>query len=54
MFRAGLIQCGDEVHEVNKVKVSGKTPTEVVQILVSIKLNIHRNYLKWHAAKEPK
>ncbi|KAK2151349.1 hypothetical protein LSH36_366g01001 [Paralvinella palmiformis] len=31
--RSGLIQSGDEVHEVNTIKVAGKSPTEVVQIL---------------------
>jgi len=34
--RSGLIHVGDEVIEVNNVNVEGKTPSEVLAILVSI------------------
>lgn len=34
--RSGLINIGDEVHEVNGISVSGKEPDEIVQMLVSI------------------
>ena len=32
--RSGLISCGDEVIEVNGVNVEGKTPNDVLKILV--------------------
>lgn len=33
--RSGLIHVGDEVVEVNNINVEGKTPGDVLQILVS-------------------
>ena len=33
--RSGLISCGDEVIEVNGVNVEGKTPNDVLKILVT-------------------
>lgn len=33
--RSGLIHVGDEVIEVNNINVEGKTPGDVLQILVS-------------------
>lgn len=33
--RSGLIHVGDEVVEVNNINVEGKTPNDVLQILVS-------------------
>lgn len=33
--RSGLIHVGDEVIEVNGINVEGKTPNDVLQILVS-------------------
>ena len=32
--RSGLISCGDEVIEVNGINVEGKTPNDVLKILV--------------------
>lgn len=32
--RSGLIHVGDEVVEVNSINVEGKTPTDVLEILV--------------------
>lgn len=37
--RSGLIHVGDEVMEVNGVDVEGKTPTDVLTILVSYFIN---------------
>jgi C-terminal processing protease CtpA/Prc len=37
--RSGLIHVGDEVIEVNNVNVEGKTPSEVLAILVSFNKN---------------
>ena len=34
--RSGLISCGDEVIEVNGVNVEGKTPNDVLKILVTV------------------
>ena len=34
--RCGLIHVGDEVHEVNGTKTQGKTPQEVIDIIVGI------------------
>ena len=34
--RSGLISCGDEVIEVNGINVEGKTPNDVLKILVII------------------
>ena len=34
--RSGLIACGDEVIEVNGINVEGKTPNDVLKILVGI------------------
>lgn len=34
--RSGLIHVGDEVVEVNNINVEGKTPADVLQILVKI------------------
>jgi len=34
--RSGLIHIGDEVVEVNNVNVEGKTPNDVLKILVCI------------------
>lgn len=34
--RSGLIHVGDEVVEVNNINVEGKTPNDVLTILVSI------------------
>lgn len=34
--RSGLIHVGDEVQEVNNLNVVGKTPGDVLKILVSI------------------
>lgn len=34
--RSGLIHVGDEVVEVNNINVEGKTPADVLQILVSL------------------
>ena len=36
--RSGLISCGDEVIEVNGVNVEGKTPNDVLKILVRYQL----------------
>ena len=36
--RSGLISCGDEVIEVNGINVEGKTPNDVLKILVIILL----------------
>lgn len=33
--RSGLIACGDEVIEVNGINVEGKTPNDVLKILVN-------------------
>ncbi len=33
--RCGLIHVGDEVHEVNGTKTQGKSPQEVIDIIVS-------------------
>jgi MAGUK p55 subfamily member 3/7 len=38
--RSGLIHVGDEVIEVNGINVEGKTPTDVLQILVSFQCNL--------------
>ena len=35
MFFVGLIHTGDEVHEVNGINIRGKSPHDVVNILVS-------------------
>ena len=32
--RSGLIHVGDEIHEVNGISVEGKTPNDVLKILV--------------------
>lgn len=37
--RSGLIHVGDEVIEVNGINVEGKTPNDVLTILVSVGLN---------------
>ena len=37
--RSGLIAVGDEVIEVNGINVEGKTPNDVLKILVSSKKN---------------
>lgn len=37
--RSGLIHVGDEVIEVNNINVEGKTPGDVLQILVSYNYN---------------
>ena len=34
--RSGLIHVGDEVIEVNNINVEGKTPADVLTILVSL------------------
>ena len=34
--RSGLISCGDEVIEVNGINVEGKTPNDVLKILVIV------------------
>jgi C-terminal processing protease CtpA/Prc len=39
--RSGLIHVGDEVIEVNNINVEGKTPSEVLTILVSRAMIIH-------------
>ena len=39
--RSGLIHVGDEVVEVNGINVEGKTPTDVLSILVSVPTNKH-------------
>ena len=38
--RSGLIHVGDEVVEVNAINVEGKTPNDVLTILVSILKNL--------------
>lgn len=38
--RSGLINVGDEVCEVNGINVEGKSPADVLQILVYILLKI--------------
>lgn len=38
--RSGLIHVGDEVIEVNNIITEGKTPNDVLQILVCFKLYI--------------
>lgn len=38
--RSGLIHVGDEVIEVNNINVEGKTPADVLNILVITKINI--------------
>ena len=38
--RSGLISCGDEVIEVNGVNVEGKTPNDVLKILVRISFSL--------------
>lgn len=40
--RSGLIHVGDEVVEVNNINVEGKTPNDVLTILVSKLLHIVR------------
>lgn len=35
--RSGLIHVGDEVVEVNNINVEGKTPNDVLKILVTFK-----------------
>lgn len=46
--RSGLIHVGDEVIEVNGINVEGKTPGDVLQILVS---NENNNFLHWFFSK---
>lgn len=41
--RSGLIHVGDEVIEVNSINVEGKTPGDVLQILVSSYFSLHLN-----------
>lgn len=41
--RSGLIHVGDEVIEVNNINVEGKTPSEVLTILVSKQVEF-KNY----------
>lgn len=36
--RSGLIHVGDEVVEVNGINVEGKTPNDVLSILVQVKI----------------
>lgn len=38
--RSGLIHVGDEVIEVNGINVEGKTPNDVLAILVCLRLNL--------------
>lgn len=38
--RSGLIHVGDEVIEVNGINVEGKTPNDVLAILVGVKLSL--------------
>ena len=40
--RSGLIAVGDEVIEVNGINVEGKTPNDVLKILVSSKKKLFR------------
>lgn len=42
--RSGLIHVGDEVVEVNNINVEGKTPNDVLKILVTY--NVLRHKLK--------
>ena len=44
--RSGLISVGDEVIEVNGINVEGKTPNDVLKILVSSKASFHLLYLQ--------
>lgn len=43
--RSGLIHVGDEIVEVNGLNVEGKTPTDVLSILVSIEVFFHVTFL---------
>ena len=38
--RSGLIACGDEVIEVNGINVEGKTPNDVLKILVGLEYRL--------------
>lgn len=49
--RSGLIHVGDEVMEVNGVDVEGKTPTDVLTILVSHLIPYAMNNLFFVTAK---
>lgn len=42
--RSGLIHVGDEVVEVNNINVEGKTPNDVLAILVRLLLYLCLNY----------
>lgn len=43
--RSGLIHVGDEVVEVNNINVEGKTPNDVLKILVTFKcLQFHKSH----------
>ena len=44
--RSGLISCGDEVIEVNGHNVEGKTPNDVLKILVSKPITEKSNITK--------
>lgn len=46
--RSGLIHVGDEVVEVNNINVEGKTPNDVLKILVTFKC---LQFLKSHEFK---
>lgn len=39
--RSGLIHVGDEIQEVNGVSVLGKTPNDVLKLLVRISNNLY-------------
>lgn len=44
--RSGLIHVGDEVVEVNGINVEGKTPSDVLEILVRSTLFINDFYIR--------
>ena len=44
--RSGLIACGDEVIEVNGINVEGKTPNDVLKILVRASNSLCYNYFR--------
>lgn len=45
--RSGLIHVGDEVIEVNGINVEGKTPNDVLSILVSIFSVLFFPHFQW-------
>lgn len=45
--RSGLIHVGDEVVEVNGICVEGKTPNDVLKILVSIYISFIRILIRY-------